>query len=133
MGRSGCVTSSISRAGFNQAIELYSIDSGWNRSDHAIANFVQHSDSIAHSFTELWADFRDAIRDDREPIAPAAAGARALEIVLGAYASAVTGRVVSLPLDHDSPVYRKGIDGIAELEVWEQSKTKAAGLFGLRE
>ena len=119
--------------GFNQAIELYSIDSGWNRSDHAIANFVQHSDSIAHSFTELWADFRDAIRDDREPIAPAAAGARALEIVLGAYASAVTGRVVSLPLDHDSPVYRKGIDGIAELEVWEQSKTKAAGLFGLRE
>ncbi len=118
--------------GFNHAAELYSIDSDWNRSDHAIANCEQHLDNVARSFTELLADFRNAIRDDREPIAPAAAGARALEIVLGAYASAVTGKVVALPLDPQSPVYRKGIDGIAELEVWEQSKTKAAGLFGLR-
>ena len=60
-----------------------------------------------------------------------AAGARALEIVLSAYASAVTGRVVTLPLDCDSPVYQKGVEGIAELDVWEASNTKAAGLFGL--
>ncbi|MCY3780796.1 MAG: Gfo/Idh/MocA family oxidoreductase [Chloroflexi bacterium] len=119
--------------GFNQPIELYSIDSEWNRTDHAIANLEEHMDNTARSFTELWADFHAAIREDREPIAPAAAGARALEIVLGAYASAVTGRVVSLPLDRASPVYQKGIDGIAELEVWAGSKTKAAGLFGLRQ
>ncbi len=118
--------------GFNQPIELYSVDSQWQRSDHALANLEQHADNTARSFTELWADFRDAIREDRQPIAPAAAGARALEIVLGAYASAVTGRVVRLPLDETSPVYQKGIDGIAELDVWAQSKTKAAGLFGLR-
>ncbi len=119
--------------GFNQPVELYSVDSEWNRTDHAIANLEEHMDNTARSFTELWADFCTAIREDRQPIAPAAAGARALEIVLGAYASAVTGRVVSLPLDRATPVYQKGIDGLAELDVWEDSKTKAAGLFGLRE
>ena len=118
--------------GFNQPVELYSVDSDWRRSDHAIPNLEQHEDNTARSFTELWADFRAAIRHDRQPIAPAAAGARALEIVLGAYASAVTGRVVSLPLDETSPVYQKGIDGICELDVWANSKTKAAGIFGLR-
>ena len=118
--------------GFNQAVELYSIDSDWQRTDHAIANLEEHMGNIARSFTELWQDFHAAIRDDRQPLAPAAAGARALEIVLGAYASAVTGQVVSLPLDRASLVYRKGIDGLAELDVWADSKTKAAGLFGLR-
>lgn len=118
--------------GFNQPVELYSVDKDWNRSDHAIANLEHHLDSVARSFTELWGDFRDAIRDDREPIAPASAGARALQIALGAYISGVTGKVVSLPLDASNPVYRKGIDGIAELQAWDQSKTKAAGLFGLR-
>ncbi len=118
--------------GFNQPIELYSVDSDWNRTDHALANRDSHAEATADSFTALWADFRDAIRDDRQPVAPAAAGARALEIVLGAYQSAATGRVVSLPLSPDSPVYQQGVDGIAELEIWEASKTKAAGLFGLR-
>ncbi|MCY3864022.1 MAG: Gfo/Idh/MocA family oxidoreductase [Chloroflexi bacterium] len=119
--------------GFNQPIELYSVDEDWNRTDHAIANREAHMEAVADSFTDLWADFRDAISNDREPMAPAAAGARALEIVLGAYASAVSGRVVTLPLDSESPVYQKGIDGIAELDVWDGSKTKAAGLFGLRD
>ncbi|MDE2858224.1 MAG: Gfo/Idh/MocA family oxidoreductase [Chloroflexota bacterium] len=119
--------------GFNQPVELYSVDKDWNRSDHAIANLENHLDSVARSFTELWADFRAAIRDDREPMAPATAGARALQIALGAYISGVTGKVLSLPLDSSSPVYHKGIDGIAELDAWDESKTKAAGLFGLRE
>ncbi len=118
--------------GFNQAVELYSIDADWQRTDHAINNCERHSDNIARSFTELWADFRDAIRQKRQPIAPASAGARALEITLGAYASAVTGRVVSLPLDRAEPVYKKGVDGIVDLDIWAESKTKAAGLFGLR-
>lgn len=118
--------------GFNQPIELYSVDSNWNRSDHAIANRETHLQATADSFTELYADFRDAIRQDREPMAPAAAGARALEIVLGAYESAVTGRVVRLPLDRAGPVYKRGVDGLVDLDVWEHSKTKAAGLFGLR-
>ena len=118
--------------GFNQPVELYSVDSNWNRSDYAIANRETHLQATADSFTELYADFRDAIRQDREPVAPAAAGARALEIVLGAYESAVSGRVVRLPLDRAGPVYKKGVDGLVDLDVWEHSKTKAAGLFGLR-
>ena len=118
--------------GFNQPIELYSVDSNWNRRDHAIANREEHLEAVADSFTELYADFRDAIRQDREPMAPAAAAARALEIVLGAYQSAVTGRVVRLPLDRAGPVYKKGVDGLVDLDIWEYSKTKAAGLFGLR-
>ena len=118
--------------GFNQPIELYSVDSDWRRSDHAIANLPAHSENVARSFCDLWADFAASIRDDRQPIAPAAAGARALEIVLGAYESAVTGRVVSLPLAADSPLYDKGVAGIVELETWSDSKTVAAGLFGLR-
>ena len=118
--------------GFNQPIELYSVDANWNRTDHAIANRETHREAAADSFIHLYADFRDAIREQRQPMAPAAAGARALEIVLGAYASAVTGRVMALPLDRESPVYRKGIEGIADLEAWAHSTTKAAGLFGLR-
>ena len=118
--------------GFNQPIELFSVDANWNRSDHAIANRETHMAATADSFIELYADFRDAIRQDREPMAPATAGARALEIVLGAYESAVTGRVVRLPLDRAGPVYKKGVDGLVYLDIWEHSKTKAAGLFGLR-
>ena len=118
--------------GFNQPIELYSVDANWNRSDHAIANRETHSEATADSFIELYADFHDAIRQDREPMAPAAAGARALEIVLGAYESAVTGRVVRLPLNRAGPVYKCGVYGLVDLDIWERSKTKAAGLFGLR-
>lgn len=118
--------------GFNQPIELYSVDANWERQDHAIANREEHLEAVADSFTELYADFRDAIREDREPMAPAAAGARALEIVLGAYQSAVTGRVVRLPLDRAGPVYKRGVDGLVDLVKWEHSKTTAAGLFGLR-
>lgn len=118
--------------GFNQPIELYSVDSDWNRHDHAIPNLPAHEANIARSFSDLWADFAAAINQNREPIAPAAAGARALEIVLGAYESAVTGRAVRLPLDESSPLYSRGVEGIVELDAWTQSKTVAAGLFGLR-
>ena len=71
-----------------------------------------------------------ASRSRRQRRAPAR-----LEIVLGAYASAVTGQGgQSCRSIRQSPVYRlKALMAIAELEVWEQSKTKAAGLFGLRE
>jgi len=119
-------------SGFNQPIELYSVNKDWQRTDHAIDNLDTHMDNIARSFTELWADFRDAIWDDREPLATAKAGHRALELALGAYLSGVTGRVVALPLDTNHPLYQKGIAGMVDVEAWEQSTTKRAGLFGLR-
>lgn len=120
-------------SGFNQVLDLYSVDTDWIRTDHAVANLDTHSENIARSFTNLWADFRDAIWEDREPLATAKAGQRSLELVLGAYLSGVIGKVVTLPLPTDHPVYQKGIAGMVEVDVWEHSRTKQAGLFGLRE
>jgi hypothetical protein len=56
---------------------------------------------------------------------------RALEITLGAYLSGLTGRVVELPLTPGTPVYERGIAGLAEEAAWERSRTKAARLFGV--
>ncbi|MEM9952462.1 MAG: Gfo/Idh/MocA family oxidoreductase [Chloroflexota bacterium] len=118
-------------SGFNQPIELYSVND-WQRTDHAIPNLSSHSDNIAHSFMALWADFRDAIREGRQPIAPARAGERALHIALGGYLSGATGRTVTLPLTTDNPLYKEGISGMAQADIWADSQTKQAGLFGLR-
>ncbi len=120
-------------SGFNQPVELYSVDKDWKRTDHAVTNLETHMDNIGRSFTHLWANFRDAIWNDTEPLATAKAGQRALELALGAYVSGVTGQVVKLPFDTSHPVYQKGIDGMSEVEIWEHSKTQSAGLFGLRE
>jgi len=119
-------------SGFNQPAELYSVDKNWQRTDHSLDNLDTHMNNIARSFTQLWADFRDAIWEDREPLATAKAGHRALELALGAYVSGVTGKVVTLPLDTNHPVYLKGIAGMVEVDAWEHSTTKRAGLFGLR-
>jgi predicted dehydrogenase len=119
-------------SGFNQPAELYSVRN-WERTDHTLDNLPTHSDNIARSFTQIWADFRDAIWNQRPTIAPAAAGQRALEVVLAGYLSSVTGQVVTLPLQADNPVYQRGIEGIQDVPAWDQSRTKGAGLFGLRE
>jgi UDP-N-acetyl-2-amino-2-deoxyglucuronate dehydrogenase len=119
-------------SGFNQAVELYSVKD-WQRTDHAIPNLPEHMDNIGRSFTELWADFRDAIWENREPIAPAQSGERALQLALAAYLSASIGRTVTLPLSTDNPVYQEGIAGMEKANIWEESRTKIGGLFGLGE
>ena len=118
-------------SGFNQPIELYSVDKNWNRTDHALENLPTHMDNIARSFTQLWANFADAVRHGTPMMAPAQDGKRALDIALGAYLSGVTGRTITLPLPTDHPVYMKGLLGMAEADVWEHS-TKRVGIFGLR-
>ncbi|MDQ7027128.1 MAG: Gfo/Idh/MocA family oxidoreductase [Anaerolineae bacterium] len=119
-------------SGFNQAIELFSVND-WQRTDHAVPNLMTHMDNIARSFTELWADFRDAIREKRQPIAHATAGHRALEIALAGYISGTIGHTVTLPLSADNPVYQQGIMGMKDIAVWDESRTKQVGLFGLRD
>ena len=119
-------------SGFNRPAELYTVRD-WERTDHEMDVLPDHMQNIARSFTELWADFRDAIRQMRPTIAPARAGQRALELALGGYVSGVNGRVTTLPLSTDHPVYQRGIYGLREVESWEGSHTKQAGIFGLRE
>lgn len=118
-------------SGFNQPAELYSVRN-WERSDHTLDNLPTHLENIGRSFTQIWADFKEAVESKRPTIMPASAGARALELTLGAYLSGVTGQVVTLPLAKDHPVYLSGIHGIAEIAPWQGSRTKDAGLFGLR-
>lgn len=118
-------------SGFNQPAELYSVRN-WERTDHDLDNLPTHMDNIGRSFTHLWQDFVDAIRQQRPPLASAAAGKRALEIALAGYLSGVTGQVVTLPLETDHPVFQKGISGLSEVASWAGSQTKRAGIFGLR-
>jgi predicted dehydrogenase len=119
-------------SGFNRPAELYTVQD-WQRTDHEMDSLPEHMQNIGRSFTQLWADFRDAIRQKRQPIAPARAAARALEVALAAYLSGVTGRVVNLSLPPEHPVYQKGIYGLSDVDVWDESRTRRAGIFGLRE
>ncbi len=119
-------------SGFNRPAELYTVRD-WERVDHPLDNLPEHMQNIGRSFTRLWADFRDAVREKRPPVAPARAAKRALEVALAAYLSGVTGRVVSLPLSAEHPVYQQGIYGLRQVEVWNESRAGRAGIFGLRE
>jgi predicted dehydrogenase len=76
-------------------------------------------------------DFVQAIADGREPQATAEEGCATLEAVLGAYASAVLGREVALPLAPDDPVYQRGAAGLRELPRAPTSRAARLGLFGL--
>jgi UDP-N-acetyl-2-amino-2-deoxyglucuronate dehydrogenase len=51
----------------------------------------------------LLADFTDAILQDREPLIPGKEARRAVEIILGVYESARTGKPVALPLKARKP------------------------------
>jgi len=118
-------------SGFNQPAELYTVRD-WERTDHPLDNLPTHMENIGRSFTELWANFRDAIHNQTQTIAPGRAGLRALQFTLAAYSAAVSGRTENLPLPVEHPVYQKGLLGIPEVAVWGESRTKTVGIFGLR-
>ncbi|HJT76459.1 MAG TPA: Gfo/Idh/MocA family oxidoreductase, partial [Gemmataceae bacterium] len=46
------------------------------------------------------ADFVEALRTDRRPLVDGREGRRAVEVILGIYRSAATGRVVELQTPH---------------------------------
>lgn len=50
---------------------------------------------------------------------------------MAAYASAALGRTVDIPLSVDGPVYRRGVLGLADLDIADASSVRARGLFGL--
>ena len=84
-----------------------------------------------HNIETVHADFAEAVLTGREPVAPAETGARTLQAVLAAYASAATGQVVALPFAEDHPVYQRGVYGLAELPAWADSPLRRRGLLGL--
>ena len=84
------------------------------------------------NFVRVHADFIEAIRDGRDPIAPAEAGLRSIEAVLGAYASGATGRVVALPLSLDDPVFQRGVIGLRELPLWADGPVFKRNVFGVK-
>ena len=88
---------------------------------------------VHHNIGEVHADFAQALRLGRDPVAPAEAGLRSLEAVLGAYASAATGQVLALPFEPEHPVYRRGVQGLAELPAWTGSPLRRRGILGLGE
>lgn len=86
----------------------------------------------AYGLTGIVADFRDAVREGRQPIASGEAGLQVLDAVLGAYVAGATGEQVSLPLPADHPAYQKGPAGIADLDLPASSPVVRRGLFGVQ-
>ena len=84
------------------------------------------------NFILLHEDFRDAIRTGREPIAPAESGLRTMEAALAAYLSGASGQTVKLPLDPASPLYTRGVAGLAEMTPGGDSAAHRSGILGLR-
>lgn len=83
------------------------------------------------NFILLHADFMEAVRTGRDPIAPAESGQRTMEAVLAAYLSGASGRVVRLPLPVDSPLYLRGVAGLAEMTPGGDSPAHRTGILGL--
>lgn len=70
---------------------------------------------IANTFHRLVDAFLAAVREGGTPMASGADGLRALEGAVGAYASAASGQVVTLPLDRSSSPYLHGAVGVPSL------------------
>ncbi|MEX0788219.1 MAG: Gfo/Idh/MocA family oxidoreductase [Anaerolineales bacterium] len=83
------------------------------------------------TFQELHKDFASAVSEGGWPIAPAESGLRALETALASYASALTGRVIELPLHPADPLHARGWEGLKELPAWDSSSLLRRRLFGL--
>jgi len=60
-------------SGFNRPEELYSVRD-WVRTDHNFGDLPDYLEMVGQGFTDLWADFRDAIRAGRPPVMPASSG-----------------------------------------------------------
>lgn len=84
---------------------------------------------ILDSFEHVLLDFADAVRAGRAPTASGADGQRILEATIGAYKSAATGTVVSIPLDPHDPVFLDGVLGLKKLDLPEWSPLRHSSLY----
>lgn len=84
---------------------------------------------ILDSFEYVLLDFADAVRAGRAPTASGSDGQRILEATVGAYKSAATGAVVSIPLDPQDPVFLDGVLGLKQLDLPEWSPLRHSSLY----
>jgi predicted dehydrogenase len=99
--------------------------------DDGHKSFPVEGDFYLSSFAGIHGNFVTAVREGVQPIAPGEAGLTALETALASYASAATGRVVSLPLANEEPLYQWGISGLKGLALWDDGPVRQRGVFGL--
>ena len=88
-----------SKVGYDYAVEKAGATTGWT--------FTMYEESWNYGFPQEMAHFVDCVRHDKKPLVTGEDGRAVLEIVQAAYASAGSGKKVSLPLKSDP---RKPID-----------------------
>lgn len=85
--------------------------------------------SIPDSFDRVALDFLQAAASLKPPRASGADGLRILEATLGAYESAATGRLVTIPLERGGPVFQHGVLGTKELSLPDWSPARGPFLY----
>jgi predicted dehydrogenase len=88
------------------------------------------SDSANGPFERVIVDFAEAVLTGGSATASGEDGQRILEATVGAYASAATGQVVSIPLDRRDPVFQRGVLGVRHLDVRDWSPIRRGSLYG---
>ena len=78
-----------SEAGYDYAVEKASQTSGWS--------FTIYEENWNYGFPQEMAHFVECVRDDKQPIVTGEDGRATLEIIMAAYASAGSGKKISLP------------------------------------
>ena len=86
---------------------------------------------VADAMRDTVADLAEAIVDGRPPAATGATALRILEATVAAYASGALRGTVDLPLPTDSPLFGRGVVGLAQMKLPTASPVRRRGLFGL--
>jgi len=77
-------------------------------------------------------DFISSINENREPFVTGEDGKKIIEVVLASYESAALGKIVKLPLQKDDPLYTKGVKGLRDFDVPQNSIIRKKKLFGFK-
>jgi predicted dehydrogenase len=86
-------------------------------------------ETLRVTFRHVVQDFIAAVLTDNAPRADGRDGLRILEATVGALESAATGALVQIPLDHEDPVFQRGVSGVEDLDLPEWSPVGRRGLY----
>ncbi len=87
---------------------------------------------ITHAMRDAVADLFDAVTEGRPPAATGRDAQRILDATVAAYASGALQRTVRIPLPSDSSLHRRGVVGLADLDLPAASPVRRRGLFSVR-